>query len=218
MDLLALGPLELWDQGRQFDLGPVKQRRVLAALLHARGEPVPVETLVARVWSTPRRPVDPEAPLQGYVARLRSVLYEAGGGRLGIDRPSHGCYRLRFDPEDVDLLRFQRLRREAAAAAERGDRQLAVGKLHTAENEWSGEPLTEFTCDWARALRARLREERRRAQRERLFLEMEMGRHAAVLGELHELAARRPSDSLAPLDQRSIRLLLLAMYRSGKAR
>ncbi|MFG3259498.1 BTAD domain-containing putative transcriptional regulator [Streptomyces sp. NPDC048172] len=218
MDLLALGPLELWDQGRQFDLGPLKQRRVLAALLHARGAPVPVGTLACRVWSTTAPPADPGAALHAYVSRLRPVLHEAGGDRLGIDRPSHDRYRLRFDPEDVDLLRFRRLRREATAAAERGDRQLAVGKLHTAESEWSGEPLTEFTCDWARALRARLRGERRRVQEQRLCLEMEMGRHAAVLGELNELAARHSLDSLVPFDQRSIGLLILAMYRAGKAR
>jgi DNA-binding SARP family transcriptional activator len=52
-----LGSLELWTAGRQLDLGPAKQRTLLAALLTDMGRPVPAETLIGRVWgSTPSRP------------------------------------------------------------------------------------------------------------------------------------------------------------------
>ncbi|WP_206442643.1 AfsR/SARP family transcriptional regulator, partial [Streptomyces boncukensis] len=205
-----MGPLELWDHERQFELGSVKQRRVLGTLLHARGEPVSVETLVDRVWDAPPLPASPEASLQSYLSRLRRVLAEAVGDRVGIAHPSPGRYQLRFDPEDVDLLRFQRLRREAVEAAARGEREFALGKLHAAQAEWKGEPLAEFGCDWALSLRARLHEDLRHVQEERIRLELELGRHADLLGELQERAARHP------LDQRGIASLMLALYRSGR--
>ena len=51
--------------------------------------------------------------------------------------------------EAIDLLRFQKLRTEARAAAERGERGRAVRLLRTAEALWRGEPLPEFGCAWA---------------------------------------------------------------------
>ncbi|MFE4174799.1 BTAD domain-containing putative transcriptional regulator [Streptomyces sp. NPDC056909] len=209
VDLLALGPLELWHGGRQFKIGTVKERCVLAVLVHARGEPVPVDTLIERVWDGDPPPSVLDT-LQTYLSRIRGRLREAVGDLARVDTLSPRRYQLLADPEDIDLLRFQRLRKEAGAAAERGERDLALGLLHTAEATWRGEPLAEFTSAWATSARARLIEDHRRVREERIRLELELGRHADLIGELHELVAENP------LAQRVIASLMLALYRSGR--
>ncbi|MEV0223775.1 BTAD domain-containing putative transcriptional regulator [Streptomyces sp. NPDC050704] len=211
VDLLALGPLELWHQGRQHALGSLKERRVLAVLLYARGDPVSVDTLVERVWDDDDVPATPVETLHTYLSRLRTRLRRAVGDEARIDRPSPRRYRLRVEHEDdVDFVRLQRLRGQARAAAGRGDTEYAVGLLHTAECLWRGEPFAEFTGAWAASARARLTEDHRRVREERIRLELELGRHADLVGELHELV------SLNPLAQQAVAALMLALYRSGR--
>ncbi|MGP3953586.1 tetratricopeptide repeat protein [Streptomyces sp. 7N604] len=210
VELLALGPVELWHDEQQFELGSVKERCVLAVLIHARGEPVSVDAIMDRVWDDelPRTAVD---TLRTYLSRLRRRLRKAVGDLVQVDRPSPRLYQLRVvDPEDVDLLRFQRLRRDASAAAQRGERDLAIGLLRTAEALWRGEPLAEFSSDWAVSARARLIEDYRHVREERIRLELELGRHADLIGELHELASENP------LAQKVIAALMVALYRSGR--
>ncbi|MFC8567187.1 tetratricopeptide repeat protein [Streptomyces sp. NPDC057245] len=210
MDLLVLGPLELWHDQRQHELGSLKERCVLAVLLHARGEPVTVDTLVDRVWDGEPPPTAVDT-LHSYLSRLRRRLRHAVGDDLAeVKRHSSRQYRLRADPGDIDLLRFHRLRSQAMAEASR-NRELAVGLLRAAEAQWHGEPLAEFADNsWAQSARVRLAEDRRRVREERIRLEMELGRHADLVGELQELASQNP------FAQRVIGSLMLALYRSGR--
>jgi len=211
MELLALGPLELWHDQRQYELGSLKERCVLAVLVHARGEPVTADTLMDRVWDGEPPPTALDT-LHSYLSRLRGRLRRAvGDDRARVWKPSARLYQLRADPEDIDLLRFQRLRSDAVTAAARGERPLAIGLLRTAEALWRSEPLAEFTdSSWARSARARLIEDHRRVREERIGLEMELGRHADLVGELRELASQNP------LAQQVIGSLMLVLYRSGR--
>ncbi|MEV8395765.1 MULTISPECIES: AfsR/SARP family transcriptional regulator [unclassified Streptomyces] len=209
VELLALGPLELWHEGQQFRIGTLKERCVLAVLIHAGGEPVTVDALMDGVWDNDPPPTGVDT-LHTYLSRLRSRLHRAVGELAEVERSSGRQYRLRVDPADVDLLRFRRLRKDAGAAAGRGERDLALGLLRTAESAWRGEPLAEFSSTWALTTRARLIEDYRRIREERIRLELELGQHADLIGELHELAAQNP------LAQRVIASLMLALYRSGR--
>ncbi|MFC9424138.1 tetratricopeptide repeat protein [Streptomyces sp. NPDC056987] len=211
MELLALGPLELWHDQQQYQLGSPKERCVLAVLLHARGEPVTRDTLMDRVWDGEPPPTAVDT-LHSYLSRLRRRLRRAvGDDKALVHRPSPRLYQLRADPDDIDLLRFQRLRSDAVAAAARGERQLAIGLLRTAEALWRSEPLTEFAeTSWTQAARSRLVEDHRRVREERIRLEMELGRHADLVGELRELAAQHP------FAQQVISSLMLVLYRSGR--
>ncbi|WP_421106383.1 BTAD domain-containing putative transcriptional regulator [Streptomyces sp. NEAU-S77] len=187
----------------------MKERCVLAVLVHARGEPVTADTLMERVWDGDPPPTGLDT-LQSYLSRLRKRLSQAVGDRAEVERTSPRLYRLRVDPEDIDLLRFQRLRNDAGAAAARGEQERAVGLLRAAEELWRGEPLTEFTGAWAAAARTRLVEDHRRVREERIRLQLELGQHADLIGELRELAAQNP------YAQRVIASLMLALYRSGR--
>ncbi|MFB8101659.1 BTAD domain-containing putative transcriptional regulator [Streptomyces sp. NPDC056007] len=210
MDLLALGPLELWHGDQQHMLGSVKQRCVLAVLVHARGEPVAADTLMERVWGDEPPPKGP-ATLQSYVSKLRRYLFDAVGPLVRVDLLQPRLYRLRMnDLNDLDLVRFQRFRSEAAVSAEQGRTDWALGLLRTAESMWRGEPLTESSGEWAASVRARLVEEYRHVREERIRLELELGRHADLIGELRELAAE------SPLAEGVVGSLMLALHRSGR--
>ncbi|WP_097869872.1 AfsR/SARP family transcriptional regulator [Streptomyces sp. rh34] len=210
MDLLALGPLELWHGDQQHMLGSVKHRCVLAVLVHARGEPVAVDTLMERVWGDEPPPKGP-ATLQTYLSKLRRHLRDAVGPLVRLDHMPPRLYRLRMsDQNDLDLVRFQRFRAEAAVAAEQGRTDWAIGLLRTAESMWRGEPLTESAGEWAASVRTRLVEDHRHVREERIRLELELGRHADLIGELRELAAE------SPLAEGVVASLMLALHRSGR--
>ncbi|MFD9812605.1 BTAD domain-containing putative transcriptional regulator [Streptomyces sp. NPDC059080] len=211
VELLLLGPLELWHDGRQWPIGSPKARHVLASLLYAQGEPVGVETLLDRVWDEGDTLDSPVATLQSYLSRLRTQLTKAVGDRARIDLVSPRRYRLRVaDPDDIDLYRLRRIRAEARAAVAHGDREAAVAQLWRAQALWRGEPLAEFPGAWAAAAGARLTEDRRSLQEERIRLELELGRHTDLIGELRDLVAENP------LAQRAVAALMLALYRSGR--
>lgn len=209
VDLIALGPLELWHKGEQLPLGPVQHRRVLAVLLHARGEPVSVETLVARVWEEGEPPPGSLETLRTYISKVRRPL-ESASDEVRLARPSPRQYRLSVPPECVDMLRFERLRVRARDVVGREGPPAAVALLREAEALWRGEPLAEFTGEWAASTRARLRENLLRVKEERIGLELEMGHHADLVGELGELVAENP------FAQRAVGSLMLALYRSGR--
>ncbi|WP_435599247.1 AfsR/SARP family transcriptional regulator [Streptomyces anulatus] len=210
MDLLALGPLELWHGDQQHKLGSVKHRCVLAVLVHARGEPVAVDTLMERVWGDEPPPKGP-ATLQTYLSKVRGHLDAAVGPLVRVDLVQPRLYRLWMrDRNDLDLNRFQRFRSEAAVAAEQGRKDWAIGLLRTAESMWRGEPLTESCGEWAASVRARLIEDHRHVREERIRLELELGRHADLIGELRELAAE------SPLAEGVVGSLMLALHRSGR--
>ncbi|MFE2930362.1 tetratricopeptide repeat protein [Streptomyces sp. NPDC059278] len=188
----------------------MKTRCVLAVLVHSLGEPVSMDALIDRVWGDeqPRSPVD---TMQSYVSKLRRLLYDSVGDLIQVDRPGPRQYKLRVDARtEVDVSHFQRLRKEARAAAGQGKRELAIGLLRTAEDRWRGDPLPESRSDWAASVRGWLVEDLRRVREERIGLELELGRHADLVGELQGLASENP------LAQQVINDLMVALYRSGR--
>ncbi|WP_225320570.1 BTAD domain-containing putative transcriptional regulator [Streptomyces luteolifulvus] len=75
-EFLLLGPLELRVAGRAVELGPPQRRAVLAALLVDAGRPVPLETLIDRVWGEDP-PAEARASLYSHAARIRRTLAAA---------------------------------------------------------------------------------------------------------------------------------------------
>ncbi|MFI5908388.1 tetratricopeptide repeat protein [Dactylosporangium sp. NPDC051541] len=112
--LRLLGPVELRVDGHDVPLGPARQRTVLAALAVDAGRPVPVETLIDRVWDD-EPPDGVRSGLYSYITRLRRAL-GGTGGRIRLHRGTTG-YVLSIDSDDVDLLRFNRLARAGAGHA-----------------------------------------------------------------------------------------------------
>ena len=110
MEFRILGPLEVVESGRALALGGSRQRTLLALLLTRANEVVSKDRLIDDLWgaSVPDSPVN---ALQYHVSQLRKAL--APGDAI----ETHGAgYLLRVQPEELDLLRFERLVGEAQQA------------------------------------------------------------------------------------------------------
>ncbi|MCG8927777.1 BTAD domain-containing putative transcriptional regulator [Lentzea sp. CC55] len=194
----VLGTIEARAGDEVLDLGPPKQRRVLAVLLVHAGQVVPVEQIVDAVWHTDR-PHRPKETLQTYVARLRPVL--------GVEiARSSGGYLLDTAPESVDLHRFRALVRQARELPDAD----AAEPVAQALGLWRGEPFHGAGTPWFVTQRATLVEEHFAARMLRTDIALRCGGHSALVPELIAAVAEHPRD------ERLAGQLLLALYRDGR--
>ncbi|MFI6271211.1 BTAD domain-containing putative transcriptional regulator [Micromonospora zamorensis] len=206
-----LGPQRAWYADREIDLGPGKQRAVLAVLLLSAGRPVATGQIVEAVW-----PDDPPANgpnvVQKYVAGLRRVLEPDRSPRTPgqVLSLTDAGYLLRVDPEAVDAVRFERGVQAARRRHESGGTQQALAELTPALDLWHGEPFTGFSGAVFEAARHRLVELRAVALETRAELKLDSGRHRELVGELVELVAE------FPVRERLRHQYMLALYRSGR--
>ncbi len=189
-------------------LGRPGARSILAILLLTPRTVVPAEILIDRLWDT-RPPPKARESLSVYIARLRASLRQALGDSAQLAGRARG-YVLDVDPETVDLHQFRGLRRQADALTASGDYDHAALLLRKADGLWHGEALAGARGDWITRMRYSLQEERRAAILERVECELELGRHADLLGELHHLLAQYPLDETLTAHQ------MRALYWSGR--
>jgi DNA-binding SARP family transcriptional activator/tetratricopeptide (TPR) repeat protein len=208
MEFRTLGPIELWSAGHQEDLGPARARCLLAILLLTPRTIVPAETLIDRLWDTQPPPKARES-LSAYVARLRAALRQAVGDRVQLVGRAGG-YVLDVDPETADVHQFRRLRQQADDLAASGDYEQAATLLREADGLWHGQALAGMRGDWIARMRDSLEEERRAAILDRVGYELQLGRHAELVGELRHLLAEYP------LDETLVAHQMTALYRSGR--
>ena len=200
MRFRILGPLEALDGLRSVPLGASKPRALLGVLLLHPNDVVSIDRLVDELWGE-RPPTTATKLVQGYVHALRKHL---GADTLVTQAPG---YRLRVDPDRLDLLEFQRLTDEAGAAP----LERAVELRREALKLWRGPPLADVVFEGpAQHDVGQLRELRLATQIELLETELELGRHAQLIAELELLAAAHP------YQERLHGLLMLALYRSGR--
>jgi DNA-binding SARP family transcriptional activator/tetratricopeptide (TPR) repeat protein len=202
--LRLLGPMELRVDGESVPLGPARQRTVLAALAVDAGRPVPLETLIARVWDD-----DPPARVRtvvySYITRLRRVL-RATGDQAALVRRAGG-YMLDVDPDSVDLLMFGRLVRAAA----RGDAEFDLGPVEQAFRMWQGPALADLSGEWVARTRHLVEQQWLDALLAWSRAQLAAGRPGVVIDALREPATQYPL--VEPLAA----LLVDALHRSGRA-
>ena len=200
-----LGPFEVADdQGRVLALGGFKQRSVLAILLLRAGQVVSTDELIDEVWGE-RPPTTAAKTVQVYVSSLRKVL---GDGVL-ITR-ARG-YVLEVGDGEVDADRFRVLAAEGARALRAGELRSGADRLREALGLWRGAPLAEFTYErFAQSAISRLEEGRLAALEERIDVDLALGEHRGLIGELEVLVREHP------LQERLRGQLMLALYRAGR--
>ncbi|MFK4222295.1 BTAD domain-containing putative transcriptional regulator [Streptomyces sp. NPDC019890] len=199
----VLGPVRGWCGPDEVDLGPPKQRAVLAMLLLGEGAQVPVDALVDAVWGT-GSPGSAVSSLRTYVHRLRRLL-----GPLAILSVRDG-YQMHTSPESLDLAAFRDLVARADRARRDGDVKTAARHLDDALAHWQGTALGGVRGEYAQAQRERLDRLRLSALEASLAVRLELGEHTDVARELAALVAQHP------LDERFREMLMLALYRSGR--
>jgi predicted ATPase len=203
-ELRILGPVEVLVDGRAVPLGGPKQRALLALLLLNANEVVSRERAIDFLWAEhpPERAVN---ALQVYIHGLRRLL-----GADRIARRGSG-YQLLVEAEELDLLRFQRLREGGQAALTRGDPGVAAMQLGEALGLWRGEPLSDLALDsLGESERGRLEELRLGALELRIEAELALGRQEGLIAELEALVGEHP------WRERLRAQLMLALYRAGR--
>ncbi|WP_261958126.1 BTAD domain-containing putative transcriptional regulator [Streptomyces nigrescens] len=188
--------------GREVDLGHLRQRQVLAALLVDANRPVSVERLIDRLWGEgpPQRAA---TTLYSYLSRLRRVIEPLGAS---ISRHPQG-YVCEVDPQAVDLHRFRDL---VARARSAGDDTHAARLLTEALRLWPGDTPAEPDTPWFNALRDTLEGERLAAELDLNDVLLRQGRESELPAPLRLLAQAHP------LDERIAAQLMLALHRQGR--
>jgi DNA-binding SARP family transcriptional activator/tetratricopeptide (TPR) repeat protein len=207
----VLGPVRAWRGEQELDLGSPQQRVVLAALLLGRGRPVALGELIRAVWGE-EPPAAAVSVLRTYVSRLRKVL-EPGrepGRPPGLLVSVGDGYAIRVPEDCLDLAVFEQRVMEAKRRYAAGEPAAAGELLHTALDAWQGPALAGLPGPLAESERSWLDERRLTATETRLDIDITLGRHDTVVPELLSLAARHP------LREQLCRLLMLALYRSGR--
>lgn len=209
VEFRLLGALEVSANGAIADLGPPKQRALLAILLLHAGEIVPIDRLIDLLWgeSAPRTAAH---SVQIYVSDLRKALEQLGGGRQVLATRAPG-YQLETDPETIDARRFERLVEDGTRQLREGDPDGGAEALRNALRLWRGPALSDFAYEeFAQPYIRRFHDLHLDAIEQVAAAELEAGRAAEVVPMLD--AAIRED----PLRERSRELLMLALYRSGR--
>ena len=201
MRFRILGPLRVrCADGQPLLLRP-QQARVLGMLLLAPNQVVGRQRLMAELWDD-NPPATAKTQIQNCISALRRGLT----GLIVADGPG---YRIRVDDGELDAQVFQGLV-AAAHDLHHSDTPEAVARLRSALGLWRGPALAGSAGRAIEAAAARLDEQRIAAHEFCADLELRLGRHHELIGELGELVAAYP------LRERLVGQLMLALHRSGR--
>lgn len=205
-----LGPLEIMSGTRELTPTAPKVRQVLALLALRRNRLVQTLELIDELWG-PNPPRSALTTLQTYIYLLRQILADDDPGRAGILPTRPQGYSLTIPPENLDQWRFEQLVAEGRTAAS-GDRlEQAARALVQALSLWRGPALAGVSAgELLTAHAVRLNEERLQALELRLDVDLRLGRHQGLVGELKSLTAAHP------LHEGFHEKLMLALHRTGR--
>ncbi|OLZ43519.1 SARP family transcriptional regulator [Amycolatopsis coloradensis] len=198
-----LGPLEAWHDGAPVSLGDQQQRFVLVVLLLHANRPVSPSRLAEIVWAG--RETKPNL-VRSYIKRLRAVLAESGD--VSIETTATG-YLLRLGEDQLDTVRFERLRAEAGQVRA-SDPRRAIALLREAVGLWRGRFLEDIDIDRVGGTEVLFPgESRTDTVGDLAELELITGDHRSARDRLRPLAHSDPAD------QKHAELLMRALLAGG---
>jgi DNA-binding SARP family transcriptional activator len=203
----VLGPLEVAQGGSPVLVPPGKQRVVLAALLLHANRTVSIPELADKLWDG-LPPADSRGTVQKYVMRLRRAL---AGTDTAIHTEPDG-YRIELFPGQLDLDRSDALVEQGVRAAKTGDPHAAAARLGEALQLWRAVPplMNVASAALHRNEVPRLVEQYLQALELRIDVDLQLGRHAELCGELIGLVRTHP------LRERFWAQRMRALYAAGR--
>jgi DNA-binding SARP family transcriptional activator len=166
-----------------------RERAVLAALLLQANEVVPIADLAEALWGV-RPPPSAEMTVRNYVKRLRQVLGETGGRRIGTGPCG---YSITVEAGELDIARFENLASAVRAAVRDDDWGQVSRQACAALSLWRGDPLVDAGSPVLAEREApRLAEMRLQVLQARLDADVRSGGHARVIPELYRLVHVHP--------------------------
>jgi YVTN family beta-propeller protein len=209
MQFRLLGPLDVRSDGRPVRIAGHQTGALLCALLLQADEVVSTDRLMDALWD--ENP--PPAALHGLhvqASKLRAALRGSAGENLRILTEAGG-YRLCLDAHELDVRHFEQLVAEGHQQLAAEEAGAAATTFRSAEALWRGAPLADFATEtFAQPAIVRLVELHLSAIETRIEAQLATGAAAEVVAELEGLAAAHP------LRERLRRLLMVALYRSGR--
>jgi DNA-binding SARP family transcriptional activator len=202
-----LGPLEMLAGSRRLELGGSRQQIVLAMLLLNANGVVSVDRLEEAVYGE-QPPPTARTQVMIAISALRRLLATCSDDAT-ISRQAQG-YVLQVGDGRLDALRFGALVTAAQAARDAADLDGSAANYRDALRLWRGRALDGIDSLLVCAAATQLDEQRLAAIEDRLELELELGRHHELIGELVGLAEQ------FPLRDRLHGQLMLALHRSGR--
>lgn len=203
LEFMLFGPVSARAGDKDVDLGPFRQRCVLAVLLLEANRHVTLDQLAERVWGS-QAPQHARGTLRSYLSRLRGVI--AVDNDVVLERRSEG-YRLVVDDARVDLHLFRSLTTQARRTDDAEER---VRILQRALGITQDDPLSGLDSLWFASVRAAVQVELLTAEVEHAELQLDQGRGSGLTPRLSELA------SLNPLDERVAAQLMRALCWEGR--
>jgi DNA-binding SARP family transcriptional activator len=201
--------MEVIVNGVPVNVGGPRQRCVLARLIAAHGEVVPMGRLIEDLYAGDAPP-GAHAAVQSYVSRLRRALEpgRAAWARAGILVASPPGYAVRLGDGTVDAWSFEEEVRQVAGL---DDPAAVHARLSAALACWRGGAFEEFGgLPWTDLEASRLEELRLAAMEARADAALRLGCAAQIVADLERLTAEHP------LREEGWRLLALALYQSGR--
>ena len=208
MEFRLLGAFDVSAGEIAADLGPPKQRALLAILLLHAGEIVPSDRLIELLWGdSPPRTAGHS--VQIYVSNLRKTF--EGLGEPGVLSTRSPGYRLDAPADSIDIRRFEAQVRDGTRKLREGDPDAGAADLRAALGLWRGPALSDFTYEeFAQPYISRLHDLHLDAIEELAAADLAAGRAGEVV-PLLDAAIRED-----PMRERSRELLMLALYRAGR--
>ena len=189
MRFALLGPLTVSDPaGAQLTVPGPRQRVLLAVLLLHANRPVPADVLAELVWDG-QPPAGYAVTLRSHVRRLRRTL-GPGAAQLWTREPG---YLIQLAEADLDVLQFEALCQDAAAALRAARWPAASGAAGQALRLWRAEPLLDVPSQVLRdEFVPRLEQLRLQAFEDRIEADLQLGQHVRLVPQLYELTAQYP--------------------------
>jgi DNA-binding SARP family transcriptional activator/tetratricopeptide (TPR) repeat protein len=208
MQFKILGTLEVTAGSERVVLGGPRQQVVLATLLLGANQVVTPHRLLSAVYGESPPPTG-KSQLHISISSLRRSF--ARHASTTIIKTGPRGYMIELDEASLDSERFTRLVAAARTARAASLADQATTSYREAMGLWRGPALDGIDSELIRAVASQLDEHRVRVIEECIHLELALGRHRELVGELTELVKEHP------LRECMRAHLMLALYRCDRA-
>jgi DNA-binding SARP family transcriptional activator len=202
-----LGPLEIAAEAERLELGGTRQQIVIAMLLLNANRVVTLDRLLEAIYGEDLPPTA-RSQAQISISSLRR-LFASRSREAIISTREHG-YVIQVDSGRLDFQQFDELVSAARGARDANHLEQAVASYRDALRLWRGPALDGIDSQLVRAAASRLDEQRIATNEDRVDLELQLGRHHELVGELTELVDE------FPLREQLRGQLMLALYRCDR--
>jgi DNA-binding SARP family transcriptional activator len=207
MEFRILGPLEVLVGGVSLPVSAPRERALLAALVLDANRVVSMNRLVSIMWDG-LPPETARNQVQICVSSLRRIFAQSGIGHVIRTCPSG--YQLDVIDGTIDAAQFDERTVIGALAANEGRWHDSLRNLRAALGLWRGSAAAGIESRVVQVAVAPLNEKRLAVVETCIGLELKVGNHAAVIGELVMLIDEYP------LLEKLRAYQMLALHRAGR--